>query len=270
MREARTAGKLHHPNVVPVYGVGIKDRTPYYAMELVEGETLAQILARLRAAEGKEEQKRILQSVSRIFGKNGPVKDSVDAADNSDSDSDTDTAAHQRREPAAFDSDEVNLVYCAKLAEAFAGVAEGLRHAHSSGVIHRDIKPSNLIVDRDHRIRILDFGLARLEGQESLTASGDLMGTVLYMSPEQAMARRIPIDQRTDIYSLGATMYEMLTWQPPFRGSTHQDTLSQIIFRDPEALRRSRPGIPRDLETIVLKCLRKDPADRYGTAEARA
>lgn len=93
---------------------------------------------------------------------------------------------------------------------------------------------------------------------------------VLYMSPEQAMARRVPVDHRTDVYSLGASLYEALTWNPPFRGKNHHDTLSQIIFREPRPLRQRNPRIPRDLETIVLKCLHKDPRDRYGTAEALA
>ena len=152
----------------------------------------------------------------------------------------------------------------------FADVADGLQHAHSKGVVHRDIKPSNLILDGDGKLRILDFGLARLEGQESLTLSGDLMGTVLYMSPEQAMAKRIPLDHRTDVYSLGATIYEVLTGQPPLKGKDQQDTLSQIIVRDPRAPRQLNLRVPKDLETIVLMCLRKDPADRYGTAEALA
>ena len=124
MREARTSGKLSHPNVVPVFGVGIKEHTPYYAMELVEGETLAQILAKIREAEPEAETP---------FG----PKDKVD--------------------------------YFVKLVRAFADVAEGLQHAHSKGVVHRDIKPSNLILDGEGRLRILDFGLAHLEGQESLT-----------------------------------------------------------------------------------------------------
>ena len=158
--------------------------------------------------------------------------------------------------------------YAISLAEAFAAVADGLQHAHSRGVVHRDIKPSNLILDGDRQLRILDFGLARLEGQESLTVSGDLMGTVLYMSPEQAMAKRIPLDHRTDVYSLGATMYEMLTGEPPFRGKTQHDTLSQIIVRDPRSPRQLNSRVPVDLETMVLKCLRKDAGERYGTAEA--
>ncbi len=110
--------------------------------------------------------------------------------------------------------------------------------------------------------------LARLKGQESLTASGDFLGTPLYMSPEQARRKKIPVDHRTDLYSLGATLYEMLTMRPPFSGKDHQDTLSEIIERDPVEPRKVNPRVPKDLETIVLKCLRKDAGGRYGTAEA--
>ena len=238
-QEARTAGKLTHPNVVPVYFTGVKEQTPFYAMEYVEGETLAQVLALIKEAEPETETP---------FG----PKDQVD--------------------------------YFARIGHAFADVADGLQHAHSRGVIHRDIKPSNLILDAEGdrggslkpersggshpRLRILDFGLARLEGQESLTLSGDCVGTPAYMSPEQARRRKIPVDHRTDIYSLGATLYEFLTHQQPFHGKDHQDTLSQITERDPRPPRHLNPRVPRDLETIVLKCLRKDAGERYGTAEA--
>lgn len=232
LREAQIAAKLSHPQIVSVHATGIKEGTPWYAMEYVDGETLAQVLARIREYEPGSETP---------FG----ARDEVP--------------------------------YHANLAKAFAEVADGLQHAHSKGVIHRDIKPSNLILDagdgrggeaKGGRLRILDFGLARLEGQESLTASGDFVGTPLYMSPEQARRRKIEVDHRTDVYSLGATMYEALTSSPPFRGKDNQDTLSQIIERDPTEPRKRNPRVPKDLETIVLKCLRKDPGDRYGTAEA--
>ncbi len=215
LREAQIAAKIRHPNVVAVHGFGVEAGTPYYAMEYVEGETLAALIAR-------------------------------------------------RREAGEIPSPEE----CYRAAEAFAGVAEGLDHAHKKGVIHRDLKPSNLIFDREGKLRILDFGLARLEGQETLTGSGDFLGTPQYMSPEQARRKQIPIDHRTDIYSLGATMYEALTLRPPFRGKDHADTLSQIIERDPNPPSRINPRVPRDLETIVLKCLRKEAGERYGTAEA--
>ena len=134
-------------------------------------------------------------------------------------------------------------------------MADGLQHAHSKGVVHRDIKPSNLILDPQGRLRILDFGLARLEGQESLTLSGGLVGTPLYMSPEQARRKKITVDHRTDVYSLGATMYEAICGQPPFHGRDHADTLSQIIEKDPVAPRARNPSMPSDLETIVANCL---------------
>jgi serine/threonine protein kinase/Flp pilus assembly protein TadD len=226
LREAQTAGKLNHPHVVGVYSTGVKEGTPWYSMEFVEGETLAQVLLRIK--EAKPEAKT----------------------------------------PFGFPRDDV--AYYSTLARCFADVADGLQYAHSKGVIHRDIKPSNLILDRDGRLRILDFGLARMEGQESLTLTGDFVGTPLYMSPEQARRKKIPIDHRTDVYSLGATLYELLTFQPPFRGKDHADTLSQIIERDPQDPRKMNSRVPKDLETIALKCLRKEAGDRYGTAEALA
>lgn len=262
MREARTAGRLSHPNVVPVFATGLKENTAYYAMELVDGETLAQILARLRAAASTpEEREEALATISGRFRKGEEIETARPETPST-------AAASARR--GVRETDDVELGYYVTIAKAFAGVAEGLHHAHTKGIIHRDIKPSNLILDREGRLRILDFGLARLEGQESLTLSGDVVGTPLYMSPEQARARRIPIDHRTDVYSLGATMYEMLTWQPPFKGKDHRDTLSQILSADPQPVRRRNPTVPRDLETIVLACLRKDASDRYATAEALA
>jgi serine/threonine protein kinase/cytochrome c-type biogenesis protein CcmH/NrfG len=227
VREAQVAGNLVHPNVVAVYGMGIEAKTPYFAMELVDGETLARLIARWKEAGGASA-------------------------------------------PTPFGRRDEGIVFYGRLAAAFAGVAEGLQHAHAKGVVHRDIKPSNLILDRAQTLRILDFGLARLEGQETLTVPGDVLGTLLYMSPEQARRRQVRVDHRTDVYSLGATLYEVLALEPPFRGRDDAETLSQIIEREPVPPSRRRPGAPRDLETIVLKCLRKDPVDRYATAEALA
>ncbi|HAK95691.1 MAG TPA: hypothetical protein DCM87_12010, partial [Planctomycetes bacterium] len=231
MREARTAAKLSHPHIVSVYGMGIEADTPYFAMEYVEGETLAQMIAARREAP------------------KGQTRDAV---------------------ATPFGRASEGQLYYTRVAAAFAAVADALYHAHASGVVHRDIKPSNLIFDGESRLRILDFGLAHMEGQESLTHTGDFLGTPVYMSPEQAMAKRIPVDHRTDIYSLGATLYEVLCVRPPFQGKDVADTLSQIMLKEPRQLRDLDPRVPRDLETIVLKCLQKDPGDRYGTAEALA
>jgi hypothetical protein len=227
LREAHTAGRLHHPAIVPVHSMGVESDTPYYAMELIEGATLAEVVAKRR---------------------------------------------QERRPNAAgvFATDVIDLAYFAGVAKAFAEVAAGLHHAHREGVVHRDIKPSNVIVDATGRLRILDFGLAYLEDLGTLTLTGEVVGTPLYMSPEQARREAITIDHRSDIYSLGATLYEVLTLAPPFRGKDRHETLRQIIERDPPPLRRREPRIPADLETIVLKCLRKTPDGRYGTAQALA
>jgi hypothetical protein len=265
MREAKIAAQLKHQNVVAVYGMGVEQNAPYYAMEFVEGETLAQILTRLKAAEGLEGEKRgTVQGIASLFAKGRP--ELVGAAEDVTAGPATLPAAERK----VLGVDDDNQAYYFLLAEAIAGAADGLHHAHSKGIIHRDIKPSNLILDREGRLRILDFGLARLEGQESITVSGDLVGTVQYMSPEQAQMRKVAVDHRTDIYSLGVTMYEMLALRPPFKGSDHHDTLSQILTREAEPLRKRNARVPLDLETIILKCLRKDPGGRYGTAEALA
>jgi tetratricopeptide (TPR) repeat protein len=149
----------------------------------------------------------------------------------------------------------------------FADTADGLEHAHNLTVIHRDLKPSNLILDVDGRLRILDFSLAWIDGEQRLTLSRDRLGTPLYMSPEQARGDTNLIGPATDLYGLGATLYEVLTWQPPFEGRDVRDTLQQIVQCEPTAPRRLNRAIPRELETIVLKCLRKDPSERYATAK---
>jgi tetratricopeptide (TPR) repeat protein len=148
--------------------------------------------------------------------------------------------------------------------------AEALEHAHGLGVIHRDIKPGNLLVDVRGNLWITDFGLAQVQGDAKLTMSGDLLGTMRYMSPEQALAKRIVVDHRTDIYSLGVTLYELLTLEPAFNGRDRQEVLRQIAFEEPRAPRRINKAIPTELETVVLKALAKNPDERYATARELA
>jgi tetratricopeptide (TPR) repeat protein len=143
------------------------------------------------------------------------------------------------------------------------------------GVIHRDIKPANLLVDATGRLWVTDFGLARMaspggDAGGGLTLTGDLIGTLRYMSPEQALAKRVIVDHRTDIYSLGATLYELLTLRPAFTGEDRQELLRQIAFEEPKPPRRINHVIPAELETIVLKALEKNPAERYATAQELA
>lgn len=147
--------------------------------------------------------------------------------------------------------------------------ADALHHSHGSGVIHRDIKPHNLLVGRQsHEIQIIDFGLAKLTSLQSISRSGDTAGTPLYMSPEQIRSRTESIDHRTDIYSLGAVLYELLAGVPPFSGSNAQQVLYRIAHQSPRSLRSLAPGVPRDLEIIVARAMRRDRNSRFQTAAA--
>ena len=156
------------------------------------------------------------------------------------------------------------------MAELGRQAAEALEHAHTVGVIHRDIKPGNLLVDQLGNIWITDFGLAQFHAEAGLTRTGDMMGTLRYMSPEQAIGNRVVLDHRTDIYSLGVTLYELLTLEPVFAGSDRADLLRRIIEDEPRSIQAIEPSIPVELETIVLKALAKAPVDRYATAQELA
>jgi hypothetical protein len=148
--------------------------------------------------------------------------------------------------------------------------AEALEYAHQMGVIHRDIKPANLLLDARGEVWITDFGLAQFQNQVGLTMTGEVLGTLRYVSPEQAMAKRGLVDHHTDVYSLGATLYELLTLKPVFDGRDRHALLQQIGFDEPTAPRALDPSIPFELETIVLKALAKNPAERYGSAQELA
>ncbi len=148
-------------------------------------------------------------------------------------------------------------------------VARAIEHAHSRGVIHRDLKPSNILIDTNGRPRVTDFGLAkRVQGDSGLTGSGQIMGTPSYMPPEQAAGKRGEVGPAADVYALGATLYAMITGRPPFQAATAMDTVIQVISDDPVPPRRLNASIPRDLETICLNCLEKDPLRRYPSAAA--
>jgi serine/threonine protein kinase len=154
--------------------------------------------------------------------------------------------------------------------EIIRDAALALAYAHERGVIHRDIKPGNIMVTYDGQVLIADFGLARTDTTGTLTRSDEIVGTPMYMSPEQAAGDREKIDARTDIYSLGATLYEALTLSPPFAGTDLHYILSQVIGRDPRPPRSVNTLIARDLETVCLKAMEKEPAARYPTAQAFA
>src|SRR5262249_17690825 len=150
-------------------------------------------------------------------------------------------------------------------------VAEAIHYAHERGILHRYLKPSNVLIDGNDEPGVTDFGWARrLEGDSDLTMTGQVLGSPNYMPPEQATARRGKVDRRSDVYSLGAMLYHLLTGRPPFSGEALTDTLDQVLNSQPLSPRLLQPALPRDLETICLKCLEKQPDKRYATAHELA
>ena len=150
-------------------------------------------------------------------------------------------------------------------------IAEAVHYAHERGILHRDLKPANVLVDTENQARVTDFGLARrLEGDSELTLTGQVLGSPHYMPPEQAAGKRRRVSRRTDVYGLGAILYHWLTGRPPFVGEELAETLQHVLNTDPVAPRLVNPAVPRDLETVCLKCLEKEPARRYAAAAAVA
>jgi serine/threonine protein kinase/tetratricopeptide (TPR) repeat protein len=265
--EAQAAAHLQHQHIVPVYFVGCERGVHFYAMQFIDGPTLAQVIAQLRqsadapaapppravapAPPGPGGQSTAPYSPPSIL----PVIPAPDTVPPQGL-----VTERSHRTPA----------YSRTVARLGQQAAEALHQAHELGVVHRDVKPGNLLLDGRGELWVADFGLARMQTEASLTLSGDLVGTVRYMSPEQALANRVPIDHRTDVYSLGATLYELLTLRPVFEGKDRQELLRKITFDEPVPLRRWNPAIPAELETVVLKALEKRPEDRYATAQELA
>jgi eukaryotic-like serine/threonine-protein kinase len=216
--EAEAAACLLHPHIVPVYLIGSENGLHYYAMQFIEGRTLAEIITAIGRGEAGADHFGHVLSSPRMA------------------------------------------------AELGRQAAEALHFAHEQGTIHRDVKPSNLLIDESGKLWVSDFGLARIAGQVDLTLSGVVLGTLRYMSPEQAFGTRVVVDHRADVYSLGATLFELITLRPVFEGDDRLELLRRIADERPRRPRTLNPAIPRDLETVVLKTLAKDPSERYATA----
>jgi serine/threonine protein kinase/WD40 repeat protein len=274
LNEARTAAGLHHTHIVPVFDVGQVGGLYYYAMQRIEGSGLDRVLRALRrdrsTAAGSSVGKMPSQPSAAGQELSGPVESvhgSLDETGTWIAGGPALAVPHRDDEPPPFIPPRGSAYY-RWVADVGRQAAEALAYAHHRGVIHRDVKPSNLLVDARGAVWMADFGLARRLTDPNLTQSDSLLGTPRYMSPEQA--RQDVTDARTDIYSLGATLYELLTLRPPFEGRSAAELSKQIIGREPVAPRQFDPKIPRDLETIILKAMAKRPADRYGTARELA
>lgn len=204
--EARAAARLRHRNIVGIFDVGQEQGRHFFAMDFVEGQNLAEIIA------------------------------------------------HRPLPPE-------------RAARWMISIAKAVDHLHSQGLIHRDLKPSNILIDTEGEPMVTDFGLAKVfDTDGGGTRTGAILGTPSYMSPEQASGRNSLVTARSDIYSLGAMLYEMLSGRPPFREENPLDTLVQVLEGEPTLLRNLVATIPRELELICFKCLEKDPKRRYATA----
>ncbi len=263
--EAQAAAHLHHSNIVPVYAVGCERGVHFYAMQFIDGQTLAQLIRseRERTEDRGQRTEKADSSLSSVLC---PLSSDVPGPLSSGQT----TASTSPRAALTTSLPQRGPEYFKALARLGVQAAEALEYAHQTGVVHRDVKPANLLVDGRGHLWINDFGLAQVHGGGELTATGDVLGTVRYMSPEQAEGRRGVVDHRTDIYSLGVSLYELFTLHFPYPARERGELLRKILHEEPTPPRRARRGLPWELETVLLKCLAKDPAERYATAQELA
>ncbi len=274
--EASAAAQLHHENIVPVYSVGFDDGVHYYAMQMIDGYDLSHYISHARSlVESKSDRPSgetpQLAGEATVVGQPDRIPED-----------DPILAWHSGITGVSYPSAEFVEMMSGKKCSMMVNdvllpvvqigikAAEALHHAHLLGVVHRDIKPSNLLMDHEGKVWVTDFGLAQVQGVGALTMTGDVVGTLRYMSPEQPLGQRVLVDQRTDIYSLGVTLYELLTLKKAYDGQTPKEIIRQVCFDEPTSIHRLNPRVPDDLETIVLKAMSRNPDDRYQTAQELA
>ncbi|WP_162273962.1 tetratricopeptide repeat protein [Mariniblastus fucicola] len=291
-QEAIASGKLHHSNIVPVFGVGRSDDVSYFVMQYIEGTGLDQVIAEVREAVSDDDQgsgRKLKDTVRLDHTKLGTVASglfedlskqtedgSADSADSADSAEQTGASVHPESAAESFSgsssfasasstsgSFSQRHAYYRNVAKIGEQVSDALEYAHSRKILHRDIKPANLLIDFSGHVWVTDFGLAKLTDQDDLTRTGETVGTLRYLPPEQFNGNS---DARSDVYSLGLTLYEMLTLQPAFDGKDFAQLLQNVTESLPDPPRKKDSRIPRDLDTIVMKAIAKEPADRYQSA----
>ena len=257
---------LEHPHIVSVYAIGEERGIHYYAMRLIRGQSLAAVI--------RELQQRALNHDSVSGESLSQVVAAMPQPDEASSHAGTGTKPYAsevdepvetvaRGQSVTQTSKITDVSYFRNVAGLMIQASEALHHAHQQGIVHRDIKPGNILLDAQGNLFVTDFGLARIENAPELTLTGDVLGTLRYMSPEQVQAGRVMVDHRTDIYSMGATLYELLTLKPIWSDTNKADLIRRISLEEPTPPQKLNPVIPTDLETIVLKAISRNPSERY-------
>ncbi|HTU91569.1 MAG TPA: choice-of-anchor C family protein [Gemmataceae bacterium] len=300
-REAKAAAKLHHTNIVPVFGVGEHDGLPYYVMQFIQGLGLDDVLDELKRMQGSgtattggelrvarkdvsaADVARSLLTGAFADGERGasasraggvsPLNESRSASQGADAPpsgesklSDSFTVSSAVKLPGSGTSAHSKgkkASYWQSVAQVGVQVAEALEYAHKQGIQHRDIKPSNLLLDTRGTVWVTDFGLARADNEDHLTQTGDIVGTLRYMPPEAFEGRA---DKRGDVYSLGLTMYELLAFKPAYEERDRHRLIKRVTTEEPPRLDKLSRPIPRDLVTIIHKAIDREPGRRYQTA----
>ena len=269
-REAKAAARLHHTNIVPVYGVGEQDGLHYYVMQFIQGLGLDQVLAELRklrpAPTVEDAPLSVHGTASAASAAHSLLTGRFETAPpdaGSPPDSGGSSAVRLPGQADGAPPSRTGREYWRSVARVGVQVGDALAYAHGQGVLHRDVKPSNLLLDARGNVWVTDFGLAKAADGEDLTHTGDIVGTLRYMAPECFGGRG---DARADVYSLGLTLYELLTLRPAFVGKDRNQLLAQAMQGEPPRPRSLDRDVPRDLETVVLKAIARDPAHRYATA----
>ena len=282
-REARAAAALHHSNIIPVFGVGAQDGLHYFVMQFIQGRGLDEVLTELRRMRSDRRADREAPTVVDI----PPLGSAPGARAEQGRELASDLAANDTTKVSGKatvpdfkrDANGTTVVadrgtlsesghrYWLSVARIGVQVADALAYAHGQGLLHRDIKPANLLLDAHGVVWVADFGLAKSDEHDTLTHSGDIVGTLRYLAPERLQGRS---GAGSDIYGLGATLYELLTLRPMFDELDRARLIRQILDTEPAAPHALAPDVPRDLETIVLKAIAKSPADRYASAQELA